>query len=343
MKTLKSLSHITTPLLSVCLLSGHLLAQEKTILIDGSSTVYPIMKLAAETYAKETGAAVKLDVSFSGTTGGFRKFVEGATDIQDASRPILGKEIAEAKARGVEYIEIPIAYDALTIAVHPANDWADAIKTSELKKMWEAAAEGKVTRWNQIRPEWPDAPIALYGAGADSGTHDYFAEVIAGPGGALRRDFTGSEDDNELVAGIEANPHALGFIPYAYFSAAADRLKALAIQWDYDAQMSRPVESTPVMPSNKAVYNGYYVPLGRPLFLYVNARSLAEKPWLGEFLDFFLDRASAFIRKVNYLPLSEIAYRQALRQLDAKTTGTRFGGSPVAGVAVHDILTVEPE
>ncbi len=322
--------------------SAPVLAAGQTIQIDGSSTVYPIMKLAGEAYAKETDGVVKVDVSFSGTTGGFRKFVEGETDIQDASRPILGKEIAEAKASGVEYIEIPIAYDALTIAVHPDNDWADTIKTSELKALFEAAAEGKITKWNQIRPEWPDAPIALYGAGIDSGTHDYFAEVIVGPGGALRSDFTTSEDDNELVAGIEANPHALGFIPYAYFSGAGGRLKALAIQWDYDAQKGRPVESAPVLPSNRAVYNGYYVPLGRPLFLYVNARALDEKPWLGEFLDFFLADASAFIRKVNYLPLSEIAYRQAGRHLEARKTGTRFAGQPVAGFSVHDIFTVDP-
>ena len=157
-----------------------LFAQTPVVTVDGSSTVYPITKLAGEAFEKETKGDVKVSVAFSGTTGGFRKFVKGEIDIADASRPILKTEMDEAKANGIEYIEIPIAYDALTIAVHPENTWAESIKVSELKKLWEAEAEGKVTKWNQIRPEWPDAEIKLYGAGGDSGTFDYFSEVVTG-------------------------------------------------------------------------------------------------------------------------------------------------------------------
>ncbi len=323
--------------------SAPIFGQDSAVRIDGSSTVYPILKQAAEAFEKETGGAVKVDVQFSGTTAGFRKFLAGETAIQDASRPILTAEIEAAKAAGIEYVEIPIAYDALTIAVHPENDWANSIKTSELKTLWEAAAEAKILRWNQLRPEWPDAEIALFGAGTDSGTYDYFSEVILGPDGTMRTDFTASEDDNELVAGIEANPHALGFIPFAYFSEEGGRLKALAVEWDFDAQKNRPVQAKPVMPSNKAVFNGYYAPLGRPLFIYVNAKSYAEDPEVRDFVTFFLKDAARFARRVNYLPLSEIAYRNAQRQLEEINTGTRFGGEPTVGFTVHDIFTIDPE
>jgi phosphate transport system substrate-binding protein len=188
----------------VLFLTTGLFAQAPVVTIDGSSTVYPITKLAGEAFEEETKGAVKVNVAFSGTTAGFRKFLKGEIDIADASRPILKAEIEDAKVNGIEYIEIPIAYDALTIAVHPENTWTESIKVSELKRLWEAGAEGKVTKWNQIRPGWPDAEIKLHGAGGDSGTFDYFSEVVTGKTRALRRDYTSSEDDTVLVRGIEA-------------------------------------------------------------------------------------------------------------------------------------------
>lgn len=318
--------------------SSHLFAQTGSVTIDGSSTVYPIMKLAGEAFEEKMEGTTKVNVDFSGTTGGFRKFVKGTIDIADASRPILKAEIQEAKANGIDYIEIPIAYDALTIAVHPENTWVESIKVSELKRLWEAEAEGKIMKWNQIRPEWPDAEIKLYGAGADSGTFDYFSEVIVGKISGLRRDYTASEDDTELVRGIKGEKHALGFIPFAYYSDAEESLKALAIEWDYDAISGRAVKSAPILPSNKAVHQGYYIPLARPLFLYVNVKSLERSPVM-EFLDFFLDDAGTYVRKVNYLPLSEIAYRTAAADVDKRRTGTRFGGQQVVGIAIHDLLT----
>jgi phosphate transport system substrate-binding protein len=337
-KISKSLLGLVIVLFSINVTETGLFAQIPVVTIDGSSTVYPITNLAAEAFEQETKGDVKVNVAFSGTTGGFRKFVKGEIDIADASRPILKAEIEEAKVNGVEYIEIPIAYDALTIAVHPENAWAESIKVSELKKLWEAEAEGKVTKWNQIRPEWPDAEIQLFGAGGDSGTLDYFSEVVTGKMRVLRRDYTASEDDTDLVRGIEGDKFALGFIPYAYFSDADNKLKALAIEWDFDAISGRQVTSTPVLPSNKAVNQGYYIPFSRPLFLYINAKSL-EKPQVRDFLHFFLENAGTYINKVNYLPLSEIAYKSAITDIDAKKVGTRFGGEPVVGIAMHDLFT----
>jgi phosphate transport system substrate-binding protein len=308
---------------AICSLSTtaiNLLAQTEVVTIDGSSTVYPITKLAAQAFEEETHGKVQVNVAFSGTTGGFRKFVEAGVDIADASRPILKAEIEAARANGVEYIEIPIAYDALTIAVHPENSWAESIKVSELKKLWEVASEGKVTKWNQVRPEWPDAEIKLYGAGRDSGTFDYFSEVVIGKKDGLRRDYIGSEDDTALVRGIQGDKFALGFIPYAYFSDAEGKLKALAIEWDYDALSGRNIKSAPVFPSNRAVTQGQYIPFARPLFLYISVNSL-EKPYVRDFLNFFLKNAGTYISRVGYLPLSEIAYRTAIADIEKKENG----------------------
>jgi phosphate transport system substrate-binding protein len=336
-KITRSILGLAIMMFSLSVTSTSLLAQAGLVTIDGSSTVYPITKLAGEAFEKKTKGDVKVSVAFSGTTGGFRKFVKGEIDIADASRPILKTEIEEAKANGIAYVEIPIAYDALTIAVHPENSWAESIKLSELKKLWEAEAEGRVMKWNQIRSEWPDAKINLYGADADSGTFDYFSEVVVGKMDALRRDYTASEDDSVLVRGIEADKYALGFIPYAYFSDADDKLKALAIEWDYDPMSGRKVKSAPVLPSNKAVNQGYYIPFARPLFLYVNAKSLG-KPFVKDFLTFFLNNAGTFINEVNYLPLSQIAYKTAIADIDKRKVGTRFGGEQVVGIAMHDLL-----
>ncbi len=315
---------------------------EDTIIIDGSSTVYPITKLAGKAYEKETNDQVKVNVSFSGTTGGFRKFVKGEIDIADASRPILKEEINAAKANGVEYVEIAIAYDALTIAINPKNEWLNSITTSELKKLWEPNAQGNITKWNQINPNWPDEEISLLGAGTDSGTYDYFAEVIVG-GKNLRQDYLGSEDDVVIVDGIASNPNALGFLPYSYVFEAKEKIKPIAVSHDLDAKTGQALKGEPIMPSTKAVYQGIYSPLGRPLFLYVNAKSYEEKPYLASFLNFFMENASSFIHEAHYLPLSEVAYKKAQRHLKTKKTGTRFNGEPVTGLADYNIFTLQPK
>jgi phosphate transport system substrate-binding protein len=327
-------------LLASSFLTVHLAhSQEKYILIDGSSTVYPIVKLAAEEFGKQMDSRVNMELSFSGTSGGFRKFLGAEIDISNASRPITREEIKASKDFDIPYIEIPIAFDALTIAVHPANNWVDSIKISELKKIWELAAEGKITRWNQIHPEWPDLELKLYGAGRDSGTYDYFSEVVVGKSDGLRTDYTGSENDDELILGIEKDAGSLGFIPLAYFSKEGGKLKALAVQWDYNAKAGTMVQAGPAtLPSKEAVLQGTYMPFGRPLFLYVSVTSLNAKPHLKDFLQFFLINADTYVDRVHYLSLPKISYARSIADLESKKTGTRFSGLPELRLSVDDLL-----
>ena len=202
-------------------------SEAAVIKIDGSSTVFPITEAVAEEFQTEQKGKVNVTVGISGTGGGFKKFVRGEIDIADASRPILTEEMGQAKANGIEYIELPIAFDALTVVVNPQNTWVDHMTVAELKKIWEPEAQGKITHWNQIRPEWPNEKIALFGAGADSGTFDYFTEATVGKAKASRGDYTASEDDNVLVQGVEGNKYALGYLPYAYFAPHSTRMKAV--------------------------------------------------------------------------------------------------------------------
>jgi phosphate transport system substrate-binding protein len=303
-----------------------------TIAIDGSSTVYPVTEAVAEEFQGQEKGQVRVTVGISGTGGGFKKFCRGETDVSDASRPILQEEMEACKQAGIQYYELPIAYDALTVAVSPKNDWVSEITLADLKKMWEPAAQAKVTRWNQVRPEWPDQPLMLFGAGSDSGTFDYFTEAIVGKAKASRGDFTASEDDNVLVQGIENNKHALGYIPYAYYAASATRMKALAIV---------PAAGKPgVLPSPANVKSGAYQPLSRPLFIYISAKS-AERPEVRRFVEFFLSEGPALVEEVKYLPLPEKAYATALARFRDKKLGTVFGGKPEVGIPVEELLARE--
>jgi phosphate transport system substrate-binding protein len=273
-------------------------------------------------------------VGISGTGGGFKKLTRSEIDIADASRPISKEEMEAARAAGVEYIELPIAFDALTVVVNPQNDWVTSMTVDELKKVWEPEAQGKITRWNQIRPEWPDAEIALFGAGADSGTFDYFTEAVVGKAKSSRGDYTASEDDNVLVQGIEGNRYALGYIPYAYFAPHSSKMKAVGIEQDK-------VKGA-VMPSPENVLNGTYNPLSRPLFIYVNKKSL-EKPEVKEFVEFYLKNVGMLAREVKYLPLPEAAYQMASDRLTKMQTGSGFSGHPEIGLPVEEILKREPK
>jgi phosphate transport system substrate-binding protein len=310
-------------------------AQDKLIKIDGSSTVFPATEAVAEEFQKHTKGAVKVTVGISGTGGGFKKFCRGETDISDASRPILKEEMEACKAQGIEYIELPICFDALTVAVHPQNTWVDAITVAELKQIWEPEAQGKITHWNQIRPEWPKEKLVLFGAGADSGTFDYFTEAIVGKAKASRGDFTASEDDNVLVQGIEGNKYALGYIPYAYYAPHAKRMKALAINWE---------KHTPgaVLPSQENVLKGTYNPLSRPLFIYVNRKAADQRPEVREFVEFYLKHGAPLVQEVKYLPLPDVAYQMGLERFKKRQTGTGFGGTPEVGLPVEEILRREP-
>jgi phosphate transport system substrate-binding protein len=314
------------------LLGGSAAHAAETIAIDGSSTVFPVMEAVAEEFQAKERGEVRVTVGISGTGGGFKKFCRGETDLSDASRPILDEEMAACKAAGIQYFELPIAYDAITVAVSPKNDWVDEITVDELRKMWEPAAQGQITRWNQIRPEWPDEPLMLFGAGADSGTFDYFTEAVVGKAKSSRGDFTGSEDDNVLVQGIENNKYALGYIPYAYYAPHSDRMKALAI-------VAKPGEKG-VMPSLENVKAGTYQPLARPLFLYVSAKS-AERPAVKRLVEFIMTEGPELIEEVEYLPLPASANPAALTRFREGTTGTVFGGKPEVGVSLEDLLARE--
>ncbi len=308
------------------------MAVEKIIRIDGSSTVYPITEAVAEEFQKAKRGAIKVTVGISGTGGGFKKFCRGETDISDASRPILKKEMDACKEQGVEYIELPVAYDGLAVMVNPKNTWVKSMTVAELKKIWEPAAQGTVTKWNQVRPKWPDAPLKLYGAGADSGTFDYFTEAIVGKAKSSRGDFTASEDDNVLVQGIAGDKNALGFFGLAYYEENRDKLKLVPV--------INPKTGKEVLPAEKTVMDGTYQPLSRPIFIYVSKKSV-DKPEIKEFVEFYLKNAAKLVKQVKYVPLPEKAYKLAEERFAKRKIGTLFGGEAEVGVMIEDLLERE--
>ena len=266
------------------------------IKIDGSSTVYPITEAIAEEF-RAAQPNVKVTVGVSGTGGGFKKFSRGETDISDASRSIKESEATACKENNISYLELSVAYDGLAVVVNPQNDWTTGITVAELKKIWEPEAQGKIMKWNQIRPEWPDAEIHLFGPGVASGTFDYFTEVIVGEAGKSRGDFTASEDDNVLVQGIEGDKYGLGFFGVAYFEENKDKLKLVPVDNG----------SGPVLPTLETVRNGTYKPLARPLFIYVNGASEA-RPEVKEFVKFYLEVVPQLAQEVGYVPLPQEEY-----------------------------------
>ncbi|ACK65099.1 phosphate binding protein [Rippkaea orientalis PCC 8801] len=266
-----------------------------TISIDGSSTVYPVTEAVAEEFQKMKKGAVRVTVGVSGTGGGFKKFCNGETHISNASRPIKKSEQDACKAKGINYIELPVAYDALTVVVNPQNKAVSDLTTAELKKMWQASSQGNVSSWNQIRASWPKDKFKLYGPGADSGTFDYFKEEILGDAG-IRKDFTPSEDDNVLVQGVSRDKNALGYFGFAYYDENKSRLKAVKING--------------VMPSAQTVNNGKYKPLSRPIYIYVSSK-VAAKPEIKEFVNYYLTNAAKFSKEVAYIPLPAADYTKA--------------------------------
>jgi phosphate transport system substrate-binding protein len=307
-------------------------AQAQIVQIDGSSTVFPVTEAVAEEFQKAKTGKVKVTVGISGTGGGFKKFCRGETDISDASRPILKLEMEACKKTGIEYIELPVAFDALTVMVNPKNDWAGTMTVAELKKIWQPAAQGKVTNWNQVRSNWPNAPLKLFGAGADSGTFDYFTEAITGKAKSSRGDFTASEDDNVLVQGIANDRNALGFFGYAYYAENKDKLKAVAVDNG----------KGPVGPSEKTVLDGSYQPLSRPIYIYVSKKA-ADKSEVREFVEFYLKHAPNLVKQVKYVPLPDKVYSMGVARLKSRKVGTAFGGSADVGVTIDDLLKREPK
>jgi len=305
-------------------------AKAQLIQIDGSSTVFPITEAVSEEFQKAKKGKVRVTVGIAGTGGGFKKFCRGETDISDASRPILKSEMEVCKQSGVQYIELPVAYDALTVMVNPKNDWVKSLTIADLKKMWEPSAQGKVTKWKQIRPEWPDNSLKLFGPGADSGTFDYFTEAIVGKAKSSRGDFTASEDDNVLVQGVANDRNALGYFGFAYYIENQSKLKAVGIDNGKGA----------VSPSAKTVEDGSYQPLSRPIFIYVNKKSL-DKPEVKEYVEFYLKNAPKLVKDVKYVALPQSAYALGLEHLKKGKVGTVFGGSAEVGVKIEDLLKRE--
>ena len=272
-----------------------------TIEIDGSSTVYPITEAVAEEFHK-LNPQMRINVGISGTGGGFKRFVVGETQISDASRPIKDSEKEQAAKNGVEWIEMPVAYDGLSVMVNPQNTWVTSMTTAELKKIWEPGST--VKRWNQIRSDWPDQPINLYGPGTDSGTFDYFTEAIVGKEDASRPDYTASEDDNILVQGIAGDRNALGYFGYAYYVENKDKLKLVAI----DAGKG------PVLPSEQTINDGTYAPLSRPILIYPNKAALA-RPEVKEFVRFYMTAGPELVSEVGYVPMPSQVYNENLAKL----------------------------
>ncbi len=307
-------------------------AEAQIVKLDGSSTVYPISEAVAEEFQKAKKGAIKVTVGISGTGGGFKKFCRGETDISNASRPILKQEMADCKANGIEYMEMPVAYDALTVVINPKNNFIKSMTVGELKKMWEPAAQGKVVKWNQVNPAWPDAPLKLFGAGADSGTFDYFTEAVTGKSKSSRGDFTASEDDNVLVQGVARDVNALGFFGYAYYVENKDKLKSVPIV----GKDGKPA----VSPSLETVINGTYQPLARPIFIYVNAKSV-QKPEVKEFVEYFNKHGETLAKEVKYVPLPPKAYAYNMEVLGKRKLGTKFGGENKVGLTIEDLMKLE--
>ncbi len=286
-----------------------------TVSIDGSSTVYPLSKAIAEVFGK-ANPAVQFKIGFSGTGGGFKKFCAGTVDITGASRLINRTESDQCNAQHIEYMELPVAFDSLSLVVNTKNTFVDCLNVNELRRMWEPAAEGKVSTWRQIRPNFPAQPLVLFSPGKDSGTFDYFTLAIVGTEGKSRGDVAMSEDDMVIERGVEANSNAIGYFGYAYYQANRDKVKLVAIDNGHGC----------VVPSAQTVADRTYQPLSRPLFIYINTAA-AARPDIQAFTRFYLSPESAqYVTKVGYVPLPAAALAVQTTRFDKGVTGSAFGG-----------------
>lgn len=298
-------------------------ANTVTIVIDGSSTVRPISDAVAEDFGQQN-PSIRVTVGQSGTGGGFKRFCQGETAISNASRPIKELEAQKAKDNGVDYIELPVAFDGLSVVVNAENKFVDFLTVDELKRIWEP--ESKVSTWQDIRPDWPAEKISLYSPGPDSGTFDYFTEAAVGKSKSCRSDATFSEDDNVLVRGVAGDKNAMAFFGFAYFEANHDVVRAIPIDGG----------SGPVAPSIQTIRQGTYAPLSRPLFIYVNVKYL-ERPEVRSFVEYYIDNAPRIVPEAKYIPLPVETYRLVRSRLDARTTGSVFQHAK-PGSDVADIL-----
>jgi phosphate transport system substrate-binding protein len=301
--------------------------------LDGSSTVFPLSQAVGEEYQR----AGKGDVTVgrSGTGGGFKIFCRGEIDITGASRPIKKEEIEACASSGVEYIELAVAYDGLAVVVNKGNTWVDHLTVDELKKMWAPEAADTIKNWSQIRDGWPDKPLALFGAGTDSGTYDYFTQAIVGKEHSSRGDYTASEDDNVLVTGVAGAEGGIAFFGLAYYTENADRLKLVPIDDGKDDNGKGPIS-----PSAATVNDGTYQPLARPIFIYVSTKSLA-KGSVQSFVEYYLDNAKTLAPDVGYVALPDNLYAALKKRYTDRKTGSVFAGGSQTGVTVEKLFTAE--
>jgi phosphate transport system substrate-binding protein len=297
-------------------------SSSEQIAIDGSSTVFPLAEAAADAFGRTQRGGARVSVGESGTGGGFRKFCRGETQISNASRPISAEEMAACASANVQYVEIPIAFDGISVVAHPSNP-VDGVTMAQLRQIWQPGAERTVTNWNQVNRSWPNLQLQLFGPGTASGTFDFFTEAVNGDGGASRTDFTPSEDDNVLVQGVAGNPGAMGYFGYAYYEQNRERLKALSVGG--------------VTPSSATIASGQY-PLSRPMFIYVNAEAL-RRPQVRRFVDYFIQNAATLAPRVGYVPLPAEAYTAFAQRLAQNQTGTAFGGRNEVGLSAEDLTT----
>lgn len=301
---------------------------EGKINIDGSSTVYPLTEAVSEEYRK-IKPSIRVAVGVSGTGGGFKKFFRNETDISNSSRPISKSEIKQGKDQHIEFIEIPVSYDGLAVVVSKSNSFIDYLTVAELKKMWSPESQGTVTRWNQIRSNWPDEPMNLYGAGTSSGTYDYFTEAINGQAKSSRGDYTASEDDNVLVQGVSTDINGLAYFGLSYYAENKDLLKLIPIKVDENSEA--------IYPTIETVSNGSYQPLSRPEFIYIN-RKAAELEHIQEYIHFYLKNAGALAQEVGGVPLPEKVYEMAYIRFKELKTGSIFKDKSVVGANLLDLL-----
>lgn len=316
LKNLKriALSATACALLATLAPQTHAQTLSGQIKIDGSSTVYPVTQLVAEVF-NESHSKVNISVGFSGTGGGFKKFAAGETDISNASRPIKATEAEKLEKAGVEFIELPVAYDGLTIAVSKNNTWADKLTVEQLQMIFLASNKDKVKTWKDVDASWPDTEINIFIPGTDSGTFDYFKEVVVGKtDDAIRDDVSESEDDNVLVNGIVGSRGAIGFFGAAYFFENEDKLRAVPI-------VNKAGKA--VKPNAKTIENGSYNPFSRPLFIYVKKESL-NRPEVLAFVEFYLNDAGIFAGEVGYVALPDVVYERARANVRSRKTGTQY-------------------
>ena len=318
-----------TMLVSLALVTSSCFKSYKgKIYIDGSSSVYPLTEAVAEEFRKKD-PEIRVTVGVSGTGGGFKKFLRGETDISNASRPISPSELEESRKNDIEFIEIPVCYDGMAVVVHPENSFLESITVEELRRIWAPESQGKIMRWNQVRSDWPDQPLKLYGAGTSSGTFDFFTEAINGRAKASRGDYTASEDDNVLVQGISSDPNGIGYFGLAYYLENKDKLKLLGVQMEKGAPV--------VFPSDSTVSTGIYQPLSRPEFIYVNKDAL-DKPYVRDFLRFYIEQAEVLATEVGYVPLSDAIYQMCLQRVEQGVSGSLFEHQSVVGANLEQLL-----